>query len=340
MKRLILFIGLISLSIIGFTQKPLKAPNGVQSGATTLNATDFINIDGTKSNIQDQADSIKTALALKLDADAVDTLSVYSDAEVDSIVATKYIQFLVNITSGAPVTGDSIYISSEFLGKNVRLYRDGVLQYAKTTASDAINGVYVNDIVGYIVVKPAFTASEKVILEIRAKQIYEAPAITQNLFKYSEELDNAVWYKGNVVITANQEVDLTGQITLDLVTFSNQGEEFSYSNSTNRLTVVPLTTYRVSWDAKKGTALSAKYSIYDNTNIAYITTETSWFSQIPDSGVGRISVSFTAPAGCTLVNIRPLHNSIAVTNSTIFLGRMQVDSINSDYVKTVSTAKP
>lgn len=84
MKKIILLIGLIVVSILGFSQKPFQVPNGIivpegklKIGSTSVTATGLeINraAVGAKSVLQTQADSIKAALLLKLSISSITTI--------------------------------------------------------------------------------------------------------------------------------------------------------------------------------------------------------------------------------------------------------------------------
>lgn len=112
MKKIIIlfFIGLISIS--SFSQKPLKVPNGVKSGNVTLDSADFINLDGTTSNIQQQLNS-------KVNLD--DSVAGYTAAEID----TFQYMFTINVDGGAiatPTDGTTYYMGSIFIQAPTSLY--------------------------------------------------------------------------------------------------------------------------------------------------------------------------------------------------------------------------
>lgn len=156
---------------------------------------------------------------------------------------------------------------------------------------------------------------------------------TQNLVLYSEDIGNIYWGKVGVNTTAsNAEYDLEGNATL---------EEMTINNATNRLytdgssvTVIPGETYRWSFDVKRGTSTELMYRVYNVTAGSDIVAATSYYSQTSATETKRISVEFTAPAGCTSANVYMLNSSGL---GTVYLGRAQVEENGSCYVETTSS---
>lgn len=159
---------------------------------------------------------------------------------------------------------------------------------------------------------------------------------TQNLVKYSEQLDQgAAWWGSGASVTAtNSKYDLEGNGTLDEVTTTTGTASIRNIEGTNDITVVPGTTYRFSFDAVRGTMTDLKYSVYDITNASNIVAPTSYYSSTGATAV-RISVEFTAPAGCTSVWVYPTRES--GSTGTAYVGRLQVEENGSCYVETTSS---
>jgi len=160
---------------------------------------------------------------------------------------------------------------------------------------------------------------------------------TQNLVKYSEQLDNSSWFKssGLSVTSINADYDLDGNATLEEITVTN-GTSHIRSDPTegNLSSVIPGETYRFSFDVKRGTLTELKYSVRDATHSSDIIATTSYYTSTSTS-VQRVSFEFTAPIGCTLVYIYPLRD--LETTGTVYLGRVQIEENSSCYVETTST---
>ena len=245
-------------------------------------------------------------------------------------------QFVVGTTANAPTAGDSIFSFSQLVGKSVKLIRNGSVQYLNTTATNAKNGFRYDNTIGYLVVKPVWASAELVQIElINTAMVDNTMPVTQNLFKYSEEIDNAVWNTAWTK-TANQEVDLTGQTTLDMITMTATGT-LRYYNLAAGLVVSPSTTYNLSFDCKRGTATALYFSVWDNSNDVLFVNKTSYFTQT-SSTVQRVNLQFTTPSTCSNVNVYLLHDP-GGSGGTVYLGRAQLQTINGNYVKTVANPK-
>lgn len=68
----------------------------------------------------------------------------------------KVIQFSVG-AAGFPIAGDSVYISSDFIRKNIKVWRSGLLQ------NDNIN---IDTLIGKIIFRPKLIQSEKIYIEV------------------------------------------------------------------------------------------------------------------------------------------------------------------------------
>ena len=159
-----------------------------------------------------------------------------------------------------------------------------------------------------------------------------APECTQNFVIWSEVLDedngDDPWETVNLVTVANQANDLNGQLTLEQATFS-----WSSNWVRQLITVVAETTYRFSFEAKRGTATEAHYGIYDQNHFAFIIESTSYYDDINADNPVRIEVEFTTPSGCTSVYVGASYNT-PVTEGTMFIGRCQLEENGSCYIKT------
>ena len=77
---------------------------------------------------------------------------------------------------------------------------------------------------------------------------------TQNLVKYSEQLDNSSWFKssGLSVTSINADYDLDGNATLEEITVTDGTSHIrNHPGEGNLSSVIPGETYRFSFDVKK-----------------------------------------------------------------------------------------
>jgi hypothetical protein len=119
----------------------------------------------------------------------------------------------------------------------------------------------------------------------------------RNLLRASENFTDAVWTKSNCTVTANADG------------FADLVVDTGSSALTQSVTVTPNTNYVFSFLAKKGSATSAKYFIWNSTAGATIVAATEYISQINVSDYVRVSVPFTTPAGCTAILVDPYRSS-------------------------------
>jgi hypothetical protein len=66
--------------------------------------------------------------------------------------------------TGFPASGDSIITSADWAGRDVKVYRDGLLQRRRLTA-DGTEGARINNTTGAVTVHPAFSSSEQIVIE-------------------------------------------------------------------------------------------------------------------------------------------------------------------------------
>jgi hypothetical protein len=157
----------------------------------------------------------------------------------------------------------------------------------------------------------------------------------QNLVMYSEQFDNETWFgSADVTITADQALDLEGNNTMESVSTSDGSCAVYYLNGGNHVQLTGGTTYRFSFDVKRGTLTEMKWSVYDWTHGADIIAPTSYYSQTSTS-VQRVSVQFTTPSGATDIGIYFLRDPGATGNA--YFGRAQVETNGSCYIETTTS---
>jgi len=327
MKRLILILIAVFISVSVFSADPPKPVAIENIGPITV----------AKYKAKLGYETKTEAEAKYLQITNADTAAYYTAPEVDAFIGLKRIQFIANVTANAPITGDSIFFLSDFQTKHVKLIRAGAVQYFNTTATNGKLGFRQNSTIGFIVVRPAFVASELVQIELSNEPNWTYPTlpVLQNLMKYSEDLSGAAWSIVLGTLIVDQEYDLTGQLTLDKVQFDDNAEQIRYLDGGTQVNVTAGDTYRLSFDVNKGTTTQLILQIFNGST--YIETFNYW----PQIGatVTRINYSFTIPVGTT--NIRPIlaRNSLQ-SGKYAFFGRVQMDKIGSNYVKTTTATKP
>jgi hypothetical protein len=149
----------------------------------------------------------------------------------------------------------------------------------------------------------------------------------RNLLKYSQQFDNAAWTKTDCAITANDTAAPDGTTTADKVTLT-VGAAQSIA-ATYAVTAATAYTYSV-W-VKLGTAATAKYAIYDLTHSADIAAATSYAAT---TSWARYTYSFTTPAGCISISVRPVKDCAVNNGETLWLwgAQLEVGSAATTYV--------
>ena len=177
-----------------------------------------------------------------------------------------------------------------------------------------------------------------------------------NLFSWSEDLTQNTWIRqtGNTIFTAdfdninhyiydNEPISPTG-----LTVFRNNDNSFNITVSANstsfgqRITVLPNTTYTLSFYAKSGTAGNVFYRVVDNTISANIIQSTNYAANITANTFTRINATFTTGPVCTSATLFLIDNTIGSDFGSVNVYWPQIESGSSatDYnsTQTVSYA--
>ena len=149
-----------------------------------------------------------------------------------------------------------------------------------------------------------------------------------NLLPYSSDFSQ--WSKVNYTVQSNVAVSPSGNFDASFVTNPSGGG--GLINQT--INVTSSTAYTFSFYAKRGTASDAKYSVYDYTNGGDIIPPTSYYSQINSDTFTRITVSFTAPVGCTSLAVYVLRDNSAVGNTIVWGAQVEALSYPTSYIPT------
>lgn len=246
------------------------------------------------------------------------------------------LQFIVAATGIPPINGDSILTHSYLKNKQVEVIVNGLRLYENYTATNVKHGYRFNNTTGVIVFNPVLATGNIVQVNIIPNTI-TAVGLEQNMFKYSEQLNNAVW-NSNGTFLANQKADLSGNMTLEKLTLT-AGNVFRYYNG--GATAFPVTTntsYTLSLDFDPGTLTTATCRILDSDGDPFYVNNTSLLLQATSGTVSRVTFTFTTDASTTNINIYILQN---VSDGYCFIGRMQLaKSVAASYVTTTTAAIP
>lgn len=132
----------------------------------------------------------------------------------------KSFQFKVGVSAGAPVAGDSIYISTELIRRNLKIWRNGAFQYR-----DPTDGVLIDSTLGKITFRPALVQGERIYIEglsgVSLSFTLPPPGFTTNLTKLNAgafDLGNNTftlrWATNNQTLLSSPRVLGLGSSTL------------------------------------------------------------------------------------------------------------------------------
>lgn len=145
------------------------------------------------------------------------------------------------------------------------------------------------------------------------------PAAT-NLLLWSSDITTASWQKQGLTAQSNREI-LTANASHSI---------------RQPVAVTPGQTYTFSFGVERGTMSNLKYSVYNNTASSDIIPPTSYFSQTTASGEKTISVTFTAPAGCTEVAVYALRDSGVTGNVYVNWQQFESGVVATSRISTTS----
>lgn len=251
------------------------------------------------------------ALANQMNTSSVAINALASRVEADGGVMenqTKIVQKLPALDEAAWV-----YIAGPY--KEGKLYTalpldgSGDMTFTRLSSAERVNSSLITESVGNNVPRIDYSTGEGALM---------LEAQGTNLLQYSNDLSQNVWGKGNVTISGDQ-VTMTSNFGI-----VNQN-----------IAVTPGSTYTYSFFAKRGTATDLKYCVYNVTNFTDIIAPTSYYAQTNSSDYTRITITFTAPTGCTTARVYPLRDSGAT--GTVFIKKQQCETglIATSYIDSL-----
>jgi len=154
------------------------------------------------------------------------------------------------------------------------------------------------------VIKPSSTLPLGNVAEYRMQ--------SANMLKYSEDFSNAVWTKASGCTVIGKEITTTITTNYFYQTFS----------------VVAGLTYSIRFKSTAGTAVSPTYRLYDASNTTFIIGATGY--TVGDT----VSITVTAPAGCTSIRAYPVFNVGTIGTITISEIQASLGAVLPTYEKT------
>jgi hypothetical protein len=153
---------------------------------------------------------------------------------------------------------------------------------------------------------------------------------TTNLVLWSQDFINGFWIKSGTTLTTGLAAP-DGTPTATGFSFAS-GSNFIYQN----VNVTAGTTYTFSFFAKNNGGTGSFHAVYNNTGAAFITGPTDFSAQINAAAWSRVSVTFTAPAGCTQVRVYLTANSAATANFIVWGAQLEAKAYLTAHIPTTS----
>jgi hypothetical protein len=171
-----------------------------------------------------------------------------------------------------------------------------------------------------------------------------------NLLIWTEDLTRTNWLRqtGNTTFTADfdnvnyYQYDNDPILPNGVTVFRNNDDSFNITvtaNSTSfgqRISVLPNTTYTLSFYAKSGTAANVFYRIVDNTNSLDIVQATNYTTNINANTFSRIVSTFTTGSQCNLSTIFLVDNTVGSNfgSVNVYWPQLELGSTPTEYNST------
>ena len=283
----------------------------------------------------------------------------------DTIIIDKNVTDRIS-TSGTAVCSSTNWVPADQTVKNYCDNSEKIESWTQSSTTTKINttettlAANINATQNYIPVASTTNFSTSVVAEIDGNEVVSFGTISENLFPYSQEFDNAYWGKTRGTATADQGVAPDGTTTADLITQTTVTSAGAiYKNGYSPLTNGAVYTYSV--HAKYVTGSDIKFLLMQDYNItgggvlnktffnietgAIGTSDSGHVATTTDVGNGWFRFTVTITSGNTGGNFAFYRTNAdggttATVNDTYLMWGIQLDkaSAATTYLPTSSTA--
>lgn len=87
----------------------------------------------------------------------IDTVNI---ANAFKLLQGKTVQFRAGLSSGYPIAGDSVYVNTDFIGRSIKLWRNGLMQ-----EQDQVQGFVADSATGKVTFRPRLLHGDKIFIE-------------------------------------------------------------------------------------------------------------------------------------------------------------------------------
>jgi hypothetical protein len=154
-----------------------------------------------------------------------------------------------------------------------------------------------------------------------------------NLCTYSNAFTNASWLTTNITVSDNSQTGIDGNTSAALITTSSTSNFLL-----KEIGVTAGTVYTFSFYIKRGTMTDLKYRVRDVSNSVDIVTPTSYYSQTNASTFTRISVTITAPTGCTSIRFYPFSDTGSIGTAILTQAQVEAGSYATTIIPTTTAS--
>jgi len=153
-----------------------------------------------------------------------------------------------------------------------------------------------------------------------------------NLLVRSNEFSNVgVWVNTNLTVSDNSQLGIDGNTTAALITTTS-----TLNLLNQQVSVTAGTVYTFSFYVKRGTMTDMKYRVRNVTGASDIIPPTSYYSQTNASTFARISVTITAPAGCTAITFYPFSDTGSIGTAILTQAQVEIGAYATTIIPTTS----